>query len=254
MRTQQEPAIMISGLTAGYGRRMVLHGLTARIPRSRMTVVVGPNGCGKSTLLKVFAQVIRPVSGSVERTNAQRPGFVMQRSAVSDTLPITVREAVAMGRWAHRGPWRRLSKHDWSVVDECMARLGILDLACRRLGSLSGGQRQRALVAQGLAQESDLLLLDEPTAGLDLRAQQRISEVLDDAKSRGVTVVQATHDLAAAMRAEHCLLLGEGRLVAEGSPVTVLRPEVLERIWGLPALSLLIRSRSEALGHGLRSG
>ncbi|MFB9961116.1 zinc ABC transporter ATP-binding protein AztA [Sinosporangium siamense] len=225
--------VVLRGLVAGYARRTVLHGLTARVPRARTTAVVGPNGAGKSTLLSVLAGVVRPAAGSVERSSARRPGLVVQRSAVSDALPMTVREAVAMGRWAHRSPWRRLTWQDWAVVDARLADLGIADLAGRQLGALSGGQRRRALVAQGLAQEPDLLLLDEPAAGLDAAALQRIADALEAAVARGTTVVQATHDIAAARRAEHCLLLKDGRLVAEGPPERVLTPEALVRVWGL---------------------
>ncbi|MCA2182121.1 ABC transporter ATP-binding protein [Nonomuraea glycinis] len=212
----------IDELVAGYPGRTVLRQVTARIPASAVTALVGPNGSGKSTLLGVLAGVIPATSGTVERPRA--PAFVMQRSDVPDALPITVRDTVAMGRWAHRGPWRRLSRHDWSIVDGCLARLDILDLAARPLGSLSGGQRQRALVAQGLAQESEVLLLDEPTTGLDAKADLLIQTALAAAKAAGVTVVHATHDLPSALRADHCLLLDDGRLVAEGPPHSVLTP------------------------------
>ncbi|MER6945772.1 zinc ABC transporter ATP-binding protein AztA [Nonomuraea sp. NPDC000554] len=228
-------------VTAGYGRRMVLHHLTARLPGSGVTAIIGPNGSGKSTLLGVLAGIVKPARGGVERGGADRPAFVVQRSAVSDALPITVRETVAMGRWARRGPWRRLSKQDWSVVDACMARLGVLDLASRQLGALSGGQRQRALVAQGLAQESGLLLLDEPATGLDLDAQRHVRDVLDSVKASGVTVVHATHDLDTAMRADHCLLLDQGRLVAEGPPAAVLTSETLRQVFRDP-----LRAASQA--------
>ncbi|WP_049568782.1 zinc ABC transporter ATP-binding protein AztA [Nonomuraea sp. SBT364] len=208
----------IDKLVAGYPGRTVLHQVTADIPDAQLTAVTGPNGSGKSTLLGVLAGVIRATSGTVERR--RRPAFVMQRSEVSDVLPITVRDTVAMGRWAHRGPWRRLSRRDWSVVDSCLTRLGIADLAGRPLGDLSGGQRQRALVAQGLAQESDLLLLDEPATGLDTEARSHIAAVLKEVTADGVTVVHATHDLSAALDADHCLVLRDGRLLAEGPPDT----------------------------------
>ncbi|WP_283135755.1 zinc ABC transporter ATP-binding protein AztA [Rhizohabitans arisaemae] len=226
--------VVIDHLVAGYGRRTVLHGITARIPRGQVTAVLGPNGSGKSTLLAVLARIIRPTSGSVVSSGVRRVGFVPQHSAVSDTLPITVRETVAMGRWAHRGRWRRLTGHDRAVVEARMAQLDILPLASRRLGSLSGGQRRRALLAQGLAQEPDLLLLDEPTTGLDLEARRLVDEALDAAAAQGVTVVHATHDLAAATRAEHCLLLERGRLAAQGPPAEVLTAETLGRVIGLP--------------------
>ncbi|WP_308283019.1 zinc ABC transporter ATP-binding protein AztA [Pseudonocardia nigra] len=214
----------IRDLVAGHGRRTVLHGITARIPRGRVTAVVGPNGAGKSTLLDVIAGVLAPSGGTIDR-RAGRPAYVVQRSAVPDTLPITVRAAVEMGRWSRLGPWRRLTTHDRAVVEDCMARLGIRELAGYRLGEVSGGQRQRALVAQGLAQESGLLLLDEPSAGLDTEARQRIDAALDHAAGIGVTVLRVTHDAAVAERAHHCLLLRGGRLVANG-PRVIAPPAV----------------------------
>ncbi|MFG3257536.1 zinc ABC transporter ATP-binding protein AztA [Streptomyces sp. NPDC048172] len=229
--------VALRDIDAGYRRRPVLRQLTAAIPQSANTVVVGPNGSGKSTLLGLLAGVLSPTAGTLERarhSRPSRPGFVPQRSAVSDALPLTVRDTVAMGRWAHRAPWRRSRAHDRSVVEECMRALGILDLAGRQLGELSGGQRQRALVAQGLAQEPDLFLLDEPTTGLDQRARAGIGTALDAAVAGGATVVQATHDMTAAREAHHCLLLQDGRLMAEGPPEEVLTGEVLRRVWGLP--------------------
>ncbi|GAA2804476.1 zinc ABC transporter ATP-binding protein AztA [Saccharopolyspora taberi] len=231
-----QPEITIRDLTVGYGREPVLHGLSATFPRGRMTAVVGPNGSGKSTLLGVIAGVLRPAAGSVERATSSSPAFVAQRSAVSDSLPISVRDTVSMGRWAHRGPWRRLTAQDRAVVEECMARLELLPLAARRLGSLSGGQRQRALLAQGLAQESELLLLDEPGAGLDAEARRLITEALENTKALGTTVVQVTHDFAEAMRADHCLVLHDGQLTAAGAPGDVLTPQVLEKVWGIRSL------------------
>jgi zinc/manganese transport system ATP-binding protein len=230
-------ALVIRDLVAAHARRPVLRGITARVPRARITAVVGPNGAGKSTLLDVIAGVHAPVSGSVERAGVRgRPAYVVQRSEAPDVLPITVRAAVAMGRWSRRGLWRRLTAHDWSVVDECMARLGIQDLAYNQLGALSAGQRQRALVAQGLAQEADLLLLDEPAAGLDFDAQRSIDEAIRHARSSGVTVLRVTHDLRVAEPADHCLLLHRGTVVAAGPPAVVLIPDVVARTWSVPHL------------------
>ncbi|GCD97703.1 zinc ABC transporter ATP-binding protein AztA [Embleya hyalina] len=235
MRPIHPPSeVTLRGISAGYPRRPVLHRLTAHIPRFATTAIVGPNGSGKSTLLGVLAGLLPVTAGSIERAGDSRPAFVMQRSAVAETLPLTVRETVAMGRWAHRGAWRRLTAHDRAVVDAALDRLGIADLAARQLGRLSGGQRQRALVAQGLAQEAELLLLDEPTTGLDVAARQRISDVLAESAGLGTTVVHVTHDLASARLADHCLLLHDGRLVAQGAPETVLTGATLRRVWGLP--------------------
>jgi zinc/manganese transport system ATP-binding protein len=222
------PAVHLRALSAGYARRTVLHEVTTELPRALVTAVVGPNGSGKSTLLGVLAGVLTPAAGTMTGST-HRPAFVVQHSAVPAALPITVRETVAMGRWAHRGPWRRLSEKDKRVVDTCLDRMGIADLARRQLGSLSGGQRQRALLAQALAQESDLLLLDEPDAGLDSQARHDIATAMADARTSGVTIVHATHDIDHALRADHCLLLHAGRLVAEGPPHTVLRNEPTTR-------------------------
>lgn len=124
-------AIEVTDLVAGYPGRTVLHEVTARFPAGMVTAVTGPNGSGKSTLLAVLAGVIAPSSGSVTRRHAHRPAFVTQRSEAPDTLPITVGETVAMGRWAHLGPWRRPSAHDRAVVDACLTRLDIAGLAAR---------------------------------------------------------------------------------------------------------------------------
>ncbi|MGY0497538.1 zinc ABC transporter ATP-binding protein AztA [Nocardia sp. FBN12] len=219
---QHTDAIRIERLTAGYARRPVLREVTATIPRGRITAIVGPNGSGKSTLLGVLAGTVAAQTGRVDRSTTRRPAFVVQHTAIPPTLPITVRDAVAMGRWAHRGPWRRLRAEDREITRTCMERMELTDLATRRLDTLSGGQRQRTLLAQALAQESDLLLLDEPAAGLDEASQAEISRALRQVSATGVTVVQATHDLAEAAGADHCLLLRDGRLKAAGHPDEVL--------------------------------
>ncbi|WP_194815008.1 zinc ABC transporter ATP-binding protein AztA [Nocardia sp. XZ_19_385] len=223
MEHKPDPAaIHLNGVSAGYAGTLVLYEVTATIPRAQVTALIGPNGSGKSTLLSVLAGVLSPQAGQVRRTISDRPAFVVQHTAVPTTLPLTVRETVAMGRWGVRGPWRRLKRADHELVAACMARVGIADLASRRLDSLSGGQRQRALLAQALAQESQLLLLDEPAAGLDSEAQEAISIILTEISAEGVTVVQATHDLDDARRATHCLHLRNGRLIAEGTPYHVI--------------------------------
>jgi zinc/manganese transport system ATP-binding protein len=216
-----DDALRVRDLVAGHGAP-ALHGIRTAIPRAVITAVLGPNGAGKSTLLDVLAGVLTPAAGVVERLGATRPAYVVQRSAAPETLPISARATVEMGRWATRGPWRRLTARDRAVVADCLDRLGVSDLADRPLGALSGGQRQRVLVAQGLAQESDLLLLDEPAAGLDAHARVRIDAALTHTAAAGVTVVRVTHDPDVAARADHCLLLRDGRLVDEGPPAQVL--------------------------------
>ncbi|MEU2194807.1 zinc ABC transporter ATP-binding protein AztA [Streptomyces fimicarius] len=226
--------VRLDAVAAGYPGRVVMEQFTAHVPAFTTTAVVGPNGSGKSTLLGVVAGVIRATAGRVEHRTDRRVAYVAQRSAASDVLPMTVRDAVAMGRWERRGLWRRLSRRDRAVVEASMTRLGVDSLAHRQLGELSGGQRQRALVAQGLAQEADLLLLDEPATGLDATAQRLIADVLAEVTQEGVTVVQATHDLEAARAAGHLLLLRDGRLLAEGDPGALLTDDAIAEVWQLP--------------------
>lgn len=224
-------SLRFSELCAGYPGRPVLHQVSGEITELTTTALVGPNGSGKSTLLGVLAGVIKPTSGDLLRAGDRPPAFVPQRGAVGDTLPLTVRQTVEMGRWGQRGPWRRLTARDHATVGAVLDRLGIGDLASRQLGELSGGQRQRALIAQGLAQESDLLLLDEPTTGLDPEARDRIGALLTALVADGVTIVQATHDLEVARAADACLLLQDGRLAGQGRPDQVLTTSSLTRIW-----------------------
>ena len=205
----------LQGIHAGYGREDVLRGIDARIPQGKVTVLLGPNGAGKSTLLSVLAGTLRPRIGELGLATRRRPAFVVQRSAVPDTLPLTVCDTVSMGRWSHRGLWRPLTRHDRTVVEHALDRVGIADLAGRQLGEVSGGQRQRALIAQGLAQQADLLLLDEPSAGLDHEAREQIARLI--AALRGeVTVVHATHFPDEAAGADHWLALDRGRVVERG--------------------------------------
>ena len=186
--------LRLAAVSAHHDGHAALRDVDLRIAPGSMTLVVGANGSGKSTLLSVLSGTHALSSGSLERAAGSSVAFVVQRSAVSDRLPLTVRETVSMGRWGARGALRRLTRDDRSIVDESLESLGIADLARRPLGELSGGQRQRALVAQGLARRASLLLLDEPTAGVDTAAQRLIDLALDREIARGAAVVQATHD------------------------------------------------------------
>ncbi|MEV0332775.1 zinc ABC transporter ATP-binding protein AztA [Nocardia sp. NPDC050717] len=214
MQHTEGTAVEIEQVTAGYGATPVLIEVSATIPRGQITAIVGPNGSGKSTLLGVLAGTVPIQSGTVRNTVAGRAAFVVQHTAIPPTLPITVGETVAMGRWAHRGLWRRLTRADRAIVRGALERMDLVALASRRLDTLSGGQRQRTLLAQALAQQSELLLLDEPAAGLDAASQKAISTALREVAATGVTVVQATHDPAEAERAKQSLRLEHGRLTA----------------------------------------
>lgn len=231
------PAVEAHDLVLGYGERTAIAQSRFHIPCGVVTALIGPNGSGKSTLLLALAGLLRPLAGSVTvfgespRAARRKIALVLQETELSDVLPITVREVVMMGRYPALGLFRRPGKRDRGLVDDAMARLNIADLANRPIHELSGGQRQRVFVAQGLAQDADLLLLDEPAAALDIVSQGRIGEIVREERERGRTVAVTTHDLDDARRADWVLLIA-GRVVACGPPDAVLTLENLSQAYG----------------------
>lgn len=211
-------AYTLESVAFRYPGREVFRDLSITIERAALTALVGDNGSGKSTLLSLLAGVGKPHAGRVQAHLPGRPALVVQQSAAAGAFPVTVRGAVAMGRWGRAGLAGRMTRGDRQAVERAMERMDIRSLAAEPLGELSGGQRQRALVAQGLAQEAQVLLLDEPDAGLDEHARELIGQALQAEAARGVTVVEATHDLARARAAQHCVLLAGGRATAHGVP------------------------------------
>lgn len=232
-----EYAVNAKDLVVSYGPHVAISRSSFTIPAGSVTAVIGPNGSGKSTMLNAIAGLAEPTAGSIDvparRVGQHRISYVLQTTKVNDALPITVEEVVTMGRFA--GPYRRLTDADRSAVEAAMERTGITDLSKRHLQELSGGQRQRVFVSQGLAQEHDLLLLDEPLTGIDLPTAQAIDEVIHDERDRGCTVVLTTHDLSEARVADHVLLLA-GRVVAFGTPKEVLTAEHLAEAYGTALL------------------
>ncbi len=228
------PAAAGTALDLAHGERVVLRAATFAIPTGAVTVLIGPNGAGKTTLLHALAGLLPPRGGRLEVAAAGRRGgvaYVLQSTTVSSRLPLTVRETVTMGRYATTGPLRRLGPPDREAIDRAIQALDLGDLVDRPLHELSGGQRQRALVAQGLAQGADLLLLDEPITGLDLVSRQHILAAIDAERSAGRAVVVSTHDLGDASAADHLLLLA-GRIVAAGAPADVLTDAHLADAYG----------------------
>lgn len=219
----------------GYPGMIAIADSTFSIPRGSVTAVIGPNGSGKSTLLNAIAGLIEPLSGTLDVPARSAPGhriaYVLQTTKVNDALPITVREVVAMGRYSDLGYYRRLGVTDREAVDAAMHRIGIEEMGNKHLHELSGGQRQRVFVAQGLVQEHDVLLLDEPLTGIDLPTAQAIDEVIHDERTRGCTVIMTTHDLSEAMVADHVVLLS-GRVVAAGPPGEILTTDNLTAAYG----------------------
>ncbi|MDP9778515.1 zinc/manganese transport system ATP-binding protein [Nakamurella flavida] len=210
-------SVRVIGVSALHGRVLAVDRVDAVFRAGAVTAVTGGNGSGKSALVAVVAGVHPAAQGEVVRP----PGgvaLVPQSWSADRPLPLSVRAAVAMGRWHRRGRWGRLCTADHAIVADAMERLGVTDLAGRQIGALSGGQRQRVLVAQGLAQRAPVLLLDEPTAGVDAPARAWIEDALAAEADRGTVVVHITHDPASVERAGYRLHLEAGRVAAPVPP------------------------------------
>ena len=231
------PILEALGVTLRYNGRPALEDVSFRLVRGERVAVVGPNGAGKSTLFKVIAGVINPTAGEVT-VAGQCPGghiciaYVPQRSEVDWTFPVTVADVVMMGRVGRMGLLHGPGREDREYVRQCLEVVGMTDLAARQIGELSGGQQQRMFIARALAQEAELMLMDEPLTGLDVPAQEDIFRILDKLHQRRVTVMVATHDLnLAAERFDRVLLLNS-RLLGIGRPDKVFTPERLQAAYG----------------------
>lgn len=237
-------ALQAHNLSAGYERRPVLETISAAIPRGAITAILGPNACGKSTLLRALARLLKPAGGDVllhgapitavgRRELARRLAMLAQGSDAPAGL--TVEELVAAGRYPHQRWFRQWSREDRTAIDRALAVVGIGALRNKHVDTLSGGQRRRAWLAMALAQQSEILLLDEPTTFLDIAHQV---EVLDLAwelnRNGGRTVVMVLHDLWQASRyADHLILMKAGRATATGNPAEVLTPEQVRDVFAV---------------------
>lgn len=241
--TGQPAAVVAHGVVLARGRRTALQVEHLEVPAGAITALVGPNGSGKSTFLHAVAGLLRPVTGELlvlgqpPEDVRGRVAYVLQATEVNEFMPVTVREVVTMGRYAARGVLGRLGAGDRAAVDAAIDRLELGDLVRRHLGELSAGQRQRVFVAQGLAQDADVVLLDEPATGLDAASVLRIHEVMVEERAAGRTVVLATHDLAEASTADHLVLLA-GRVIAAGPAAVALTKETLAEAYGARLLQL----------------
>jgi zinc/manganese transport system ATP-binding protein len=214
-----------------YGSVVALAPTSLTVRRGTSTSLVGPNGSGKSTLLGLLAGLIRPTDGQVELAPGTRVAFVAQHQHQHRWMPLSVEDVLRIGRYGQRGLLRRLRAEDRAAMADAAARLDVEHLRRRPFGELSGGQRQRVLVAQALAGEPDLLLLDEPITGLDLPSQQVIIELIGDVTRSGSAVVLSTHHLGEARQTDQVALLA-GCLLAAGPPGEVLRPGLLAEAFG----------------------
>jgi iron complex transport system ATP-binding protein len=233
-------AVTATDVEFRYGSQVAIAASSFTIPVEAVTTLIGPNGSGKSTILNAIAGLTSPTSGTLTVSGAStrsRIAFVLQTTKVNNALPITVREVVSMGRYPSIGEFKRLGDSDRAIVTAALQRMSITNLSSRHLTELSGGQRQRVFVAQGLAQDHDMLLLDEPLTGLDLPSAKAIDDLIHDEQSRGGTVIVSTHDLAEARVADHVVLLA-GRVIASGTPSEVLTPSHLRTAYGAAHLHL----------------
>lgn len=231
------PTLELTDVSVRYDGALALEEVRLRIERGDQVAVVGPNGAGKSTLFNVITGILRPAQGSV-RIYGSGPrghicvGYVPQRNRIDWRFPVSVRDVVMMGRVGRIGLLRRPSRTDWAAVEAALAQVGMAAFAKRQIGELSGGQQQRVFLARALAQEAELLLLDEPLSGLDTPSQEAILAILNDLRRDGITLLVATHDLNQAAAQFNRMLLLNRRVIAYGAPGEVLTPENLRRAYG----------------------
>ncbi|PQV85524.1 iron-enterobactin transporter ATP-binding protein [Cronobacter sakazakii] len=231
-------------LTLGYGDFRVADGLNVAIPDGKFTAIIGPNGCGKSTLLRTLSRLMKPLGGQVRldgeaiqhfatKEVARRIGLLAQNASAPGD--ITVAELVARGRYPHQPLFTRWRDEDERAVQKAMAATGVTALADQSVDTLSGGQRQRAWIAMVLAQETSILLLDEPTTWLDISHQIDLLELLCALnREQGYTLAAVLHDLNQACRyANHLIALRDGKIIAEGAPSEIVNAALIEAIYGL---------------------
>jgi iron complex transport system ATP-binding protein len=244
-RTHVSPRLRAEGLALAYDRRLVIDDLDVAVPDGSFTVIVGPNACGKSTLLRGLARMLPPRAGAVlldgkligslpSKEVARRLGLLAQTSIAPDG--ITVADLVARGRYPHQRLLRQWSRDDERVVAAAMAATSVTELAERFVDELSGGQRQRVWLAMVLAQETPILLLDEPTTFLDIAHQVEVLDLCAELhEHQGRTLVAVLHDLNLACRyATHLIAMRDGAIIGQGPPAELITAELVEHVFGLP--------------------
>jgi iron complex transport system ATP-binding protein len=245
--TESHHSLSAESLTLSYGEQTIVHHLDVQVPPGRITAVVGANGCGKSTLLRALARLITPRTGQVvldgtalhtlpSKEVARTLGLLPQSPIAPEG--IVVADLVGRGRHPHQKLLARFTARDYDVVAQALAATGVAEFADRPVDELSGGQRQRVWIAMALAQETDILLLDEPTTFLDVAHQIDVLDLLTDLnRDRGTTIVMVLHDINLAARyADHLFAMSGGEIVASGSPTDVVTSDLIRTVFDLDAL------------------
>ncbi len=233
----EAPILRVTDLTVRYESGAALEDISFDLPRAVRLAVLGPNGAGKSTLLKVIAGVLPATQGSVQ-VFGEEPGehiciaYVPQRSQVDWNFPVSVRDVVMMGRIGKLGLLRRPTRADWEIVEQALERVDLAGLSKRQISQLSGGQQQRMFIARAIAQEAEIMLMDEPLTGLDVNSQADILHILDTLREQRVTVLVALHDLKLAAEHFEAVLLLNRRLIGMGAPGEVFSDEHMAEAYG----------------------
>lgn len=239
-----EHQLYAESLTVGYDDKVVIEDLSVSVPNHKISVIIGANGCGKSTLLKTFSRLLKPQRGNVlldgkmiqdyhTKELAKTLGLLPQSPLVPEG--ITVIDLVSRGRYPYQKALKGMSKADYAAVEEALEIMGIKDLAERCVDELSGGQRQRVWIAMALAQDTDVLLLDEPTTYLDIAYQVEILDLLVELnEKKGTTIVMILHDINLSARyADHLIAMNKGKIIAEGTPDEIVTKEIMKKIYHL---------------------
>ncbi|MDO4909364.1 MAG: ABC transporter ATP-binding protein [Corynebacterium sp.] len=237
-------SLSAKNITVGYGEKIIINDLSVDIPAGEFTAIIGPNACGKSTLLKTLSRMLEPKKGVVELNGKNIKEYstkeVARQLGLLPQSPISpegirVEDLVGRGRYPHQGLFNQWSSKDTEAVERAMARAKVSDLKDRYVSSLSGGQRQRVWIALVLAQETPIVLLDEPTTYLDITHQVEVLSLARSLKEEGFTVVAVLHELSLAFRyASNLIMMKNGSIVAQGDVKETVTPELIEQVYELP--------------------
>ena len=245
--TKKQQLFEAKEIVTGYEKKIIIDGIDITIPSNKISVIIGANGCGKSTLLKTLSRLIKPVSGDIlidgkkitsmpSKKLAQKLGLLPQSPVVPEG--ITVLDLVSRGRFPYQSFLKSMDKADFQAIEESLEIMGITEIANRSVDELSGGQRQRVWIAMALAQQTDILLLDEPTTFLDIAYQVEILDLLTDLnRKRGTTIVMVLHDINLSARyADYIFAIHQGKLINQGAPSEIITSELIGTVFGLDCM------------------